>query len=550
MNQSNYIKRVLRWWWLFLLSMIIAATASYYASLQMPKVYKTTTTLLVGQVFQTANPTGQDFSTTEQLAESYAQIVSRQPILQAVIDNLGLNMSWTQLKRDVLAETIPNTQLLAITVENNSPELAVAIADEIAYQLILQSPTSPENQARTEHGEFVKQQLASLETRISRSEARLEEIDRLLDTALSAREIQNLESEKRTLQSVIRDWQSNYISLLSFFEGGDTANYLTIIDPAQLPVRPVSPNVFMNVALAAFMGLSLALGAAILLEYLDDTIKSPDDLTEVLGVTALGSVVNIKGKSYKEKMAQVHSPFSPVSEAYRLIRTNIQFMAVDKPAQLIAVTSASPGEGKSTTIANLGVIMAQAELRTIIVDADLRQPTQHTIFRVPNTAGLTDLLLSKNVSIEDQLVSTGHDNLKLITSGPLPPNSSEILNSHSMLELIEKLRDYADVILFDTPPILMVTDALVLSSRVDGTVLVIKAGNTRRAALLEALDRLKKVDAHILGSILNQISPRSSSYYYSSHYSYSQPRSRVQRVEAGMSPRHWWQRIAGQISQK
>ncbi len=544
MNQTNYIKRVLRWWWLFLVSMVIAGGASYYASLQMPKVYETTTTMLVGQVFKTANPTGQDFSTTEQLAESYAQIIPRQPILQAVIDNLGLNMSWTQLKRDVLAETIPNTQLLAITVQNNSPELAVAIADEIAYQLILQSPTSPENEARAEHGAFVKQQLAGLETRIARSEARLEEIDTLLNSALSAREIQNLESEKRTLEAVIRDWQSSYVSLLNFFEGGDTSNYLTIIDPAQLPVRPVSPNIPLNVALAAFMGFSLALGAAILLEYLDDTVKSTDDLAQELNMTVLGSVTSIKGKSYKEKMAEAHAPFSPVSESYRLIRTNMQFMAIDKPAQLVAVTSAGPGEGKSTTIANLGVVMGQAELRTIIVDADLRQPTQHSIFRVPNTSGLTDLLLSSDARIEDQLVQTGYDNVQLITSGPLPPNSAEILNSHSMQALMEKLRDYADIILFDTPPILMVTDALVLSSRVDGTILVVKAGQTRRAALQEALERLKKVDSHLLGSILNQISPRSGSYYYSSHYSHSRATTKESGAYMTSAPRHWWQRIA------
>ncbi len=545
MRQTNYVKRVLRWWWLFLLSMIIAAAASFYASLQLPKVYQTTTTLLVGQVIQSANPTGQDFATTEQLAESYAQIVPRQPILQAVVDELGLNMSWSRLKRDVKAATIPNTQLLAITVENNSPELAVAIADEIAHQLILQSPTSPENEARAEHGVFIKQQLASLETRISRSEERLDEINQLLDTALSAREIQALESEKRTLQSLIRDWQSNYISLLDFFQGSDTANYLTVIDPAQLPVRPVSPNVFLNVVLAAFMGFSLALGAAIVLEYLDDTIKSSEDLSEELGITALGGIINIKGKSYKEKMAEAHAPFSPIGEAYRLIRTNIQFMAVDTPAQLIAVTSANPGEGKSTTIANLGVVMAQADLKTIIVDADLRQPTQHTIFRVPNTTGLTDLLRSPDVTIEDQLVNTGYDNLQLITSGSLPPNSSEILNSQRMVALLEKLREYADVILFDTPPILMVTDALVLSSRVDGTIMVIKAGRTRRAALEEAIDRLKKVDAHLLGGILNQLSPSTGSYYYSSHYTYTRSPADAARGASGASPRSWRQKLLG-----
>lgn len=542
MKQTNYIRRILRWWWLLLASMLIAAMASYYASLQMPKVYETTTTLLVGQVIKSANPTGQDFSTTEQLAESYAQIVPRQPILQSVANNLGLNMSWSQLKRNVRAETVPNTQLLAITVQNNSPELAVAIADEIAYQLILQSPTSPENKDRADRSVFVRQQLVSLETRISRSETRLEEVDKLLDSALSAREIQDLEFEKNTLQSLIKDWQANYISLLSFFEGGDTANYLTVIDPALLPVRAVSPNIFLNVVLAAFMGFSLALGAVIVLEYLDDTIKSSEDLITNAGITALGSVVTIKGKGYKRKMMETLAPFSPIGEAYRLIRTNIQFMAVDKPAQLIAVTSANPGEGKSTTIANLGAVMAQANLRTIIVDADLRQPTQHTIFRVPNMTGLTDLLLSPKVTIEDQLINTGYDNLKLITSGALPPNSSELLNSQRMRALTELLRGYADVILFDTSPLLMVTDALVLSSHVDGTILVVKAGRTRRAALQETIDRLEKVNAHLLGGVMNQISPSSESYYYASHYSYGRTQKSTNSINKARQ--NWWKKLS------
>jgi len=543
MGHLNYVKRVLRWWWLFLLTMVIAASVSYYASQQLPRIYETTTTLLVGQVIQTANPTGQDFSTSEQLAESYGQIAVRQPILQAVVENLGLSMNWQKLERNVLAQPIPRTQLLAITVKDNSPERAVAIADEIAHQLILQSPTSPENKNRAERSGFVKQQLDSLEGRISRSEVRIDEIDKLLDSALSARDIQDLETEKRTLRSLIKEWQSNYVSLLSFFEGSDSSNYLSIIEPAQLSSRPVSPNIILNVLLAAIMGFSLAFSAVLLLEYIDDTVKSADDMTRTVGVTALGSIMRIKGKNEKEKMALAHAPFSAIGEAYRLIRTNIQFMAVDTPAQLLAVTSANPGEGKSTTIANLGVVMAQAGLKTVIADTDLRQPTQHKIFRVPNSSGLTDLLLSPDASIEEQLVNTGYENLQLITSGPLPPNSSELLDSLRMAALADKLRAYADVVLFDTPPVLAVTDALVLSNRVDGVIFVVKYGSTRRAAMQEAAARLRKVNAHILGGILNQISEREGSYYYYSQYSHKPSQTQPQKQSAGASLRRWWHKL-------
>lgn len=542
MDITQYLKRVMRWWWLFLLSTVIAGSISYYASSQLPRVYQTSATLLVGQVIQKANPTGQDFYTIEQLAESYAQIGVRQPVLQATIDGLGLKMSWQALRSRVHVAPVPRTQLLAVTVQDTSPERAVAIADEIARQLILQSPTSPQNQERVDRSQFVQQQLESLEGRISRAEDRLAELENGLDLALSAREIQDIETEKNSLEALINEWQANYVSLLAFLEGGDSPNYLTIIEPAQLPTYPVSPDIKMNVLLAAAVGLALALGAVLLLEYVDDTLKSPEDLMRETGITALGSVMRIKGKSIKEKMALTHEPFSPIGEAYRLIRTNIQFMAVDTPAQLIMGTSANPGEGKSTTIANLGVVMAQADLRTIIVDTDLRQPTQHQIFRVPNSSGITDLLLSADVTIDEQLVNTGYENLQLITTGPLPPNSSELLGSKRMAAVLKELRSKADVILFDTPPVLAVTDASVLSSRMDGVVLVVQAKRARRADVKEAVERLSKVGAHVLGGVVNQIAMGDGSQYYYSYYTRRQPGARRKSVMA--SARRWWQRLA------
>ncbi len=540
MELMQYIKRVLRWWWLFALSTAIAAVISYYASSQLPRIYQTTTTLLVGQVIQKENPTGQDFYTIEQLAESYSQMAIRQPILQASIDSLGLKMNWQALKGRVNAHTIPRTQLLAITVQDNSPERAVAIADEIARQLILQSPTSPQNQDRAERADFVQNQLVALEGRISRAEDRLAKLDKELDAALSARRIQDIESEKTSLQSFINEWQTNYVALFSFLQGGDSPNYLTVIEPAQLPIKPVSPDVKTNVLLAAATGFLLALGATLLLEYVDDTIKTAEDLTQSVELTALGSIVRIKGKSYKDKMAIAHTPFSPIGEAYRLIRTNIRFMAVDNPAKLIMFTSANPGEGKSTTAANLGVVMAEAALRTIIVDTDLRQPTMHKIFQVPNSSGLTDLLFSPDLNIDEQLINTGYENLQLITSGPLPPNSSEILGSNRMAELLERLREKADVVIFDSPPVLAVTDASVLSNRVDGVVLVLQVKRSRRADIKEAINRLRRVGANILGGVLNQVSPGQDAHYYYSYYSRRQPG--VLNKQGQVLQRSWWRR--------
>lgn len=514
MELRQYLKSVLRWWWLLILSTGIAASASYYVSLQQPRIYQTTVTLLVGQVAQKANPNSQDFYAVERLAELYAQMATRQPVLQAVVDNLELRMNWQGLKGRVYAYSISRTDLLGVSVQDSSPERAVAIADEIAYQLILQSPSSPENQARQERSQFVLSQLDDLEARIKTAKARVGELESELATAFSARQIQELQSEISNLETLINNWQANYSDLLGFLEGGESPNYLTIIEPAQLPTSPVSPNVTMNVLIAATVGLALALGAALLLEYIDDTIKSTDDLTIALGLTALGSVNRIDGRHYRDKLIASHDPFSPTAESYRMLRTNLQFMTIDQSVQSMMLTSPNPDEGKSTTAANLGVIMAQADLKTVLVDADLRRPTLHKTFQVSNLEGLTDLLRVPGVDISDHLKSTGIENLQVITSGPLPPNPSEMLSSQRMINLLQELKEIADVIIFDSPPVLAVTDATVLSRQVDGVILVTQARRTRRGATRQAIERLEHVGGRILGCVLNQVAKKGGSSYY------------------------------------
>ena len=263
MELRQYVSSLLRWWWLLVLSISIAAVASYVASSRQPRIYQTTTTLLVGQVIQKNNPSNNDFTTTERLAESYAQMAQRQPILQSTVESLGLNTSWQSLRWRVNAASIPRTQLLGISVKDSSPERAVAVADEIAYQLVLQSPSSPENKARQERSLFVQSQLDDLEARIETAKSRVIELEAELDAALSARQIQDLQTEISNLETLITNWQANYSDLLDFLDGGDSPNYLTVIEPAQIPTQPVSPNVATNVMLAAAVGFALALAAAL-----------------------------------------------------------------------------------------------------------------------------------------------------------------------------------------------------------------------------------------------------------------------------------------------
>jgi len=201
----------------------------------------------------------------------------------------------------------------------------------------------------------------------------------------------------------------------------------------------------------------------------------------------------------------VADPRSPVSEAYRTLRTNLDFSSLDKPIKTMLLTSAGPEEGKSTVLANLAVTTAQTGRKVILVDCDLRRPTLHNIFNLKNDVGLTTMVVDDAAMESPPLQDTGVEGLQLVSSGPLPPNPSELLGSRRMEEIIAALLERADVVLFDAPPVVAVTDAAVLATKVDGVLLVINAGGTKRDYARAAKARLEKVNANLLGSVLNNV---------------------------------------------
>lgn len=525
LSLRQYFSIGLKWWWLLVLAAAVGTGAGYLASQQQARVYQATAKIIVGQSIQATELTNNDILTSERLAQTYARLAQLQPTLQAVVDTLSLRDGWQELQRRVSVRPIRDTQLLEITVEAPSAEEARLTADEVANQLILRSPTALQNQAREENQRFVRQRLESLQAKIEAGQARLAELEGAMSGSLSAEQVQELQAEINGLEKLITDWENNYTQLLIFVESEKSANYLAVVEPAQAGLEPVRPRVVTNTLLAGMVGLMLALGLVFLIEYLDDSIKSATDLDQLLGLTALGAVHQIDGKNYHDKLITTTDLFSPATEAYRIIRSNIQFMAVDRPASTMVITSAAPGEGKSVTAANLGVVMAQAGLKTILVDADLRRPVQHEIFQVPQNllllGGLTEMLRTPSAQAGDFLRRTQQENLSLITSGALPPNPAELLGSQRMTRLLAGLADMADVVILDSPPATVVTDTAVLSSKVDGVVLVIKAGQARPGLVNQAVQNLNQAGARLLGGVLNQVSRRKSEgyYYYDRYYS-------------------------------
>lgn len=527
MELRHYWSILWRWMWLIVLATGIATISSYLAVSQQPKIYQSSMILLVGQSVQSLNPNAGDIYTSQQLAQTYIQILKTEVALQGIVDTLGLRIAPAALREMINASIVQGTQLIEVRVIDTDPLRAQAIANEAGRQLILQGPAAKE-QDLASRTEFIRLQVEELQKKIDDGQKRINELQSSIQVTSSAREIADKQQQIAALQTQINQWQQTYASLLGF-TSARSPNYISVIEPARLPLTPIAPNVPQTVLLAAAIGALLAVGGAFLIEYIDDTIKSPDDIAQSLKLAVLAIVARISGNSAEEKLVAALHPRSSQAEAYRLLRTNIQIADVDKPVQTILVTSPNPVEGKSVTAANLAVAMAQAGLRTVLIDADMRRPTQHRLFRLTNDLGLTNGLVQLDPSLDGYARQTETENLRVITTGQLPPNPAELLGSKRMQKLVAALKEQADIIIFDTPPCLPLADAYILARQVDGVVLVIDAGSTRRDAGVKAKEALERAGGRILGVVLNRVNPRSGGYYYHYYHYYSQDGERKRK---------------------
>ncbi|MGC9363902.1 MAG: GumC family protein [Fidelibacterota bacterium] len=312
---------------------------------------------------------------------------------------------------------------------------------------------------------------------------------------------------------------------------------IRIVDPAIPPEKPVKPKKQMNLLLGMFLGVGLGVGIAFVREYLDHSVRSSEDLDK-LGLTTISIVPKIDIKSsmdkiktgekmdqeeytLKSRMISHYDPKSTVAEAYRTLRTNIQFINPDQPLTSMVVSSAGPGDGKSTTVVNIAITFANLEKKVLLIDADLRKPVLHKVFDVPRAPGLTHRLI-QDLNDQDVIRETQVPNLYLVTCGELPPNPSELLASQKLKDFIVRAKDNFDIVLIDSPPIIAVTDASILSKLTDAILLVVKAGSTDMRILRRSIELLKQVKTNLIGAVLNgvNISAGYDSYYYYYHYYY------------------------------
>ncbi|NTW97699.1 MAG: polysaccharide biosynthesis tyrosine autokinase [Oscillochloris sp.] len=567
MEIRKYIRLLWRWWWVVLAVAGLAGAGAYVVGRRTTPVYEASITLLINQASSNkVNPTYNDLLTSEHMAKTYAELLRTQPVLDAVSAHLGLGMSPADLADQVRVSVIQNTLLILVSVDDTDPQRAADIANEIAtvfwrqsrelqvsryaalketVQTSLTAEQEAINAIQTDLNALARDvlraelsQLSSAvdDTRTSLGsadispqalQAQLGEIQSQIDRIPSERNMIDILgtddqiARQSELRTGLQQHQSNYDSLLRSLEEvrmaeTQTGDYLSIAEHAAVPTDPIRPRIALNMLMSAILGALAALGLAFAVEFFDNSVRTRDDIEQLAGVPALAAITRIRGIGLGSKLVTARSSGSPSAEAYRMLRTNIEFAEVDRAIRTLVVTSCAPGEGKSTTTANLAVTLAQTGRRVLLVDLDLRGPVLHQIFKVQNQRGITTVLLHPSESIDAYMLPTGVENLSIIPSGPLPSNPAELLGSQRMADLIEQLKGHADLILFDCSPMLLLADATLLARRCDAALLVARAGSTQAGSLVRARDQMAQAGVRLLGVVLNRVATTlgSDRYYY------------------------------------
>lgn len=294
---------------------------------------------------------------------------------------------------------------------------------------------------------------------------------------------------------------------------------VTVVQPAATPTTPASPQPLRNIALAAVLGLLLGYGLALLRDLVDTRVRNETDVQRVTDEPTIGAIA-FDSDAAAHPLVVVDDQHSPRAEAFRTLRTNLRYIDADNPPRTMVLTSTIPGEGKSTTTANLALSLADSGASICLIEGDLRRPRLLEYLGLENAVGLTDVLVGR-ADLEDVLQSYGTNALSVLGCGPIPPNPSELLGSDSMARLLERLKDQFDYVIIDSPPLLAVTDGAVLSTMADGVVVVVGVGLVRREQLERALGTLERVDADVLGLVLNRLPGKGPDAYSYSYESYA-----------------------------
>ena len=548
---SQYVSLLFHWSWLLILLALLAGGTSYYLADRGTRVYQASTLVMLNGAPGYQSDPYYASIVGQQLGATYAKVMVTQPVLDSVARKLGF--PFFPYSASVHAVPDTNTGLMTVIVTDVDPDRAALIAntmvsvfaDQIAADQV--SRYAESKKSLQDQMALLDQKIQGTTTDITALNTQIQETNNALTTlnekiqaeiantklpltdpaviaadqakrdqlTITLAQYQPQLSQYQTTQA---QYQQSYNNLFQSYQSvllAEAQATSTIVqkDPAVSNSSPIAPRPLRSAMLAAFVGLMVAAGIIFLVEFLDDTIRDPQEITRRWGIPILGMIVNYK-TSEGEALITVRQPRSPISEAFRSLRTNLQFASVDAPIRTMMVTSASPSDGKTTIAANLASVIAQSGRNVVLVDADLRRPNIHKIFQLSNRVGLSDQFIRIEDNFDGAVKSTEINNLHVITSGSIPPNPSELLSTARMTEILGKLSKEFNTVIVDTPPTLLVTDALILAGQVDGVVLVVKPSVTKWSALRQSLDQLQHIKANLLGIVVNDVKLNRSRYYY------------------------------------
>ncbi len=500
---------------LIITCLVVTTAVAFGASLVLPASYEASAKLIAGPALGTVNITDvNQLQSAQQIAATYAAAVQTQELAQAVISKLGLSTAPTDLLKQISTTVDSNAPLITIKVDDPDARRAADIANAVGDQLIALSATI---QGKNEQViQAIKAQITTVQGEIAADQPQIDalKVKQSAGTITPAEQATLLQ-----LQQEVVAYQGDLTTLLTT-QSTTSASVVSFLDHAVTPPAPASPKLLLNVILGLVLGTVLGLGLAFAAAALDDTFKSVDELQEALHLPVLGTLGRLPEAAQQSgiyRLVMLLYPRSAAAEAFRTMRTNVDFADVDSGLKSLLVTSPTAGDGKSTVAANLALAFAQAGRRTILVDADLRKPSVHEMFDQSNTFGLTSLIRSEVIDLGHVLRTVDEPNLRLLTSGPLPPNPAELLGSNRMRTIIEALEGQADLVIFDSPPSIAVTDAAVLASLIDGTIVVVAAGQTRRDHVRQTDETMGRVGGRVIGAILNRIHGRDRDATYDAY---------------------------------
>jgi capsular exopolysaccharide synthesis family protein len=519
--QADQLRKLTRKWAIpIIVVTILGAAASYLVSKRLTPTYAA-----VGKVLVVVGPGqaggsgGLNISATEATTTA-ASLLTEPTLLQKVISELHLHTNPTNLAKDVTAVAESSTELVDVTVNDPSPTRASQIANTLmgAYKA----------RVLDENTQQITQASADIQNKINVAQAQLNQGE------------QQLAADQKTGRDSTdaRAAISTDTLLLSQLEGSlatfdasqaQALNAVSVAEPAAVPTKPASPNVLLNTVAGAFLALLLAAGFAYLSEFLDQGLKSAEDVRERLGLPCLGVVPKFRHLPTRGKPGEPnHRHDEAVREAYRRLRVNLLFASPDQDLKSVVITSVRAGEGKTCTAANLAVALAGSDRHVLLIDADLRKPDQHRLFGTTLEGGLSELILRTPAPAMVPLNGfrpTQFANLSLLTSGTVPPNPAELLASKRAIKVVQSIGPDQDLIVIDTAPAGLVTDPFTIAAGASATIIVVEAGKTKASHAASTIEALREVGANVIGVVLNKSSRRIGTGYSYGYSRYGQPNS-------------------------